>query len=200
MELVLVRHAETIENAGGICQGQHGGHLSWLGFKQSRLLAREIQRKKPSVLYCSPLRRAKQTANDILKLLPDLKIIEDHRLAERFLGSLETKPFPSGYNGLFDYEGTETMQELLLRMSDFLHDIAAIHQQDRVAVMSHGTALMALRAALSNLQIVQIGSVEMQKNASISEFIYHGIDGLKVIKENDTGHLEELNTWQNISL
>lgn len=189
MELILVRHAETIENLEGICQGQTGGKLSERGWQQSRLLAREIEQLRPTVFYCSPLRRAKQTAEEIIKRLPDLPIHYDQRLAERFLGPLETKAFPPDYDGLFDYEGTESMEELLQRMSSFLHDISGLHQGERVMVLSHGTALIAFRAALDGAGVEQLASIPMQKNASISMFSRKDGQMWLPVFENNTAHL-----------
>ena len=191
MELILVRHAETVENLEGICQGQTDGNLSELGWKQSRLLAQEIQEHRPTVFYCSPLRRALQTAEEITKRLPALPIHYDQRLAERYLGPLETKAFPVDYNGLFDYEGTETMAELLDRMSRFFDDIREHHPDDRVMVLSHGTALIALRSVLDGKEAGPFTSIPMQRNASISVFSWTVEQGLEVVFENDIKHLNE---------
>ena len=61
-EVLLVRHGETDDNAGDRFQGRTDTRLNERGREQSRALARRLRGEGLRALYCSPLRRAHETA------------------------------------------------------------------------------------------------------------------------------------------
>ena len=63
MRVLLVRHGQTDWNAAGRIQGVSDIPLNELGREQARLLAAELNR--PDVIYTSPLKRARETAEII---------------------------------------------------------------------------------------------------------------------------------------
>ncbi len=62
MTLLLARHGETIDNANGLILGRRNPPLSNVGWEQSARLAIHAQAAGVTRIWCSPLRRARQTA------------------------------------------------------------------------------------------------------------------------------------------
>ena len=73
LKLLLIRHAESIGNTLGIMQGQTSTALSQRGQQQCQLLADALAATPqlyPNYLYSSPLLRAQQTGEVLLRTLP----------------------------------------------------------------------------------------------------------------------------------
>ena len=90
--IYYVRHGQTDYNIKNIFAGHLDVPLNEEGFKQAHKTAEELKDIKFDVCYCSPLIRAKQTCDEILKFHKGLKPIYDDRLKERFYGDMENKP------------------------------------------------------------------------------------------------------------
>jgi broad specificity phosphatase PhoE len=58
MELILIRHGETIWNKEGRVQGLSDIELSDAGLKQAHKLALSIQNNNIKTIYSSPMKRA----------------------------------------------------------------------------------------------------------------------------------------------
>ncbi len=93
MEIVLVRHAESEGNRLKVIQGRTDYHLSEMGEKQAELTGKALAGFKADKIYCSPMLRARQTAEAIgnqqgatPEVLDDLREID--------LGILEGLTFP----------------------------------------------------------------------------------------------------------
>ena len=67
MRLIIVRHGETIENAAKIVQGQAEGMLNDMGKKQAKRLCDRLLKEPIDVIYCSDLKRCKDTIAPYLK-------------------------------------------------------------------------------------------------------------------------------------
>ncbi len=83
--LLLARHGETAYNAEGRFQGLGPVPLNARGREQGRLLAEAAAGKGFVELWCSPLVRARETA-DIVAARIGLEPIEDERLVETDTG------------------------------------------------------------------------------------------------------------------
>ena len=87
----FLRHGETELNRLGLIAGSTDVELNATGAAQARAAAQKLAASGVDAIWCSPLRRARDTAQcaaDILKL--DIAIVAD--LAERNWGELEGKP------------------------------------------------------------------------------------------------------------
>ena len=82
--LILVRHAQTESNAGGLLQGRDDLGLTDAGLAQARALAAAL---RPAVVVSSPLRRARQTAEVF-----GLRVAVDERWVELDYGELDRMP------------------------------------------------------------------------------------------------------------
>lgn len=67
--LYFVRHAQATHNAGLEANPKADPPLTPLGIRQSELVARRLAQRGVEVIYCSPSRRARQTAEPLARLL-----------------------------------------------------------------------------------------------------------------------------------
>ena len=87
--IYFFRHGETVLNAQGILQGHTAfPELNEKGIEQAKTIVQKLKDVPLQVIYSSPLKRARQTA-DIVNTQFNVPIIEDARLKEMCLGDLE---------------------------------------------------------------------------------------------------------------
>jgi probable phosphoglycerate mutase len=86
MKLILVRHGETEENKMHILQGRIPGKLSKDGIEQARKVALRLKEEQIDFIYASDLARASDTAKEIQKFHPNVKIVYNELLRETDFG------------------------------------------------------------------------------------------------------------------
>ena len=159
MKLTLVRHARSIANDVGIRQGKddewRDTPLHEKGEKQAEVVSRELSKQKFDLIYSSPLKRTKQTAEAIAKY-HNAKIILDERLIER--------------------SDAEPMAEVIKRAKDFLDEIK---QTDKnILAVSHNGIILTLLAISTGKREAgkKIAKKYMKKlgNTSISKLTWDG--------------------------
>lgn len=146
-----MRHGETQQMVDGITQGQGiGGDLNNKGKFQAQQAALYLQDEHIDQVYCSDLKRAVDTAAEILKFHPDTPIHYTPELRERSLGIYEGRPkhewksvveasilpFP-----LFKPINGESYEEVQERIYDFYNYIVAKHPKDTILLVTHGGTL-----------------------------------------------------------
>src|SRR5271157_1175452 len=62
LEILIIRHGETAWNTADIFRGRVPIGLSEDGYKQAEKLAEYLRQKKITAVFCSPLKRAIETA------------------------------------------------------------------------------------------------------------------------------------------
>lgn len=87
MKIYFVRHAKTNANLLNKWQGISDLELSNEGIKELENLKEKIDNFHVDIVYTSPLKRAKQTANIFMK--GNTELIVEERLIERDFGMLE---------------------------------------------------------------------------------------------------------------
>lgn len=90
MKIFIVRHGQTDWNLHAKMQGHKNIALNKTGIKQAKQAARALANKKIQAIYCSDLKRAKQTAQIISKQT-GAPIIFSPALRELDLGEFEGK-------------------------------------------------------------------------------------------------------------
>ena len=68
LEILLIRHGETAWNTADIFRGRISIGLSEDGLKQAEKLAEYLKQKKINAVFCSPLKRALETAEPVARL------------------------------------------------------------------------------------------------------------------------------------
>jgi broad specificity phosphatase PhoE len=155
MEILIVRHGESVGNAEGRMQGHRDYPLSETGQRQARLLAAWLAERQMGwdVAYCSPLARARQTAELLAEHVPGPAPSVDDALAELRAGSLEgltreeilelhpgflQRPITT----LADFSefGGEGYEQVQARVSDLIERLVQQHRaaERRVLLVGHG--------------------------------------------------------------
>jgi broad specificity phosphatase PhoE len=133
--LSLARHGETPYNVEGRFQGQNDVGLTDRGVGQAHALARAAAERSFAGLYCSPLRRARQTA-DIVGAATGLTAVPDDRFKETDTGDWTDRLFtdveredPEGWAAYhltdpdFRFPGGESLQDQMDRVIDAFVDV-----------------------------------------------------------------------------
>jgi 2,3-bisphosphoglycerate-dependent phosphoglycerate mutase len=130
----LVRHASA-----------HGqpveAPLTEQGRKQALALVDFFKNKDVDIIYSSPFKRAIDTIRPLSES-KDLKIVEDSRLGERILSTVDFEDWRDKLKQSFDdfdliFEGGESQSEGMIRAKTMLEDIL-ISREDHVLLVSHG--------------------------------------------------------------
>ena len=153
--LVLIRHGESEDNTGPFLSSVVPGlSLTPTGLEQAHDAARSLTHDSVAHVYCSPLRRARETA-DVLAADLGLRVTVVDELREFSLGvhegiDRETAMPPVDemflgwlLEGSLDrrLDGGESGHEVVARFSTAVSDIADTHRGQTVAVVSHGGTL-----------------------------------------------------------
>jgi broad specificity phosphatase PhoE len=156
----LARHGQTAYNAEGRFQGHLPVPLDDIGRAQARELAEAVADVEVKTLVCSPLARARETA-DIVAQRIGLTPEEDARFAETDTGDWTGRSFaeieaedPEGFRRFqvsdptFRYPGGESFAEQSERVQDGLRDLRARPEALPALVVCHrGVIRLALAAA-----------------------------------------------------
>ena len=144
VDLVIVRHSKTPWNLAGRVQGRSDIPLAPESEEATREAGKRL-RPLPDIAFCSPLIRAKRTAELLLEG-NGVEIRTDDRLVERNFGEYEGKT----YDELGETKGAESSESVFSRVRSFLTDIAASFDGKRVLVVSHGVCISYLIYALDH--------------------------------------------------
>lgn len=167
-EVWLVRHADCYE---GMSEGADP-QLSALGRKQAELLAKRVRKLNPAAIYCSPYRRALETARTIAD-----EVHVDDRLVEMEM--------ELGDGGELNFK--ELPDSVIKRMSAAVDDIVRAHPGRRVIVVAHGAAMIVF---LTHVLHLEPGHLRfLPYFTSVNVVRVHG-DRQMVTTLGDTSHLE----------
>ncbi len=190
IKLLIIRHGETIENAGNICQGQQHGCLSELGIQQAKNLASSLKDELIDVLYSSDLQRAIDTANEILTFHSKLELQTDTLLRERSLPLWEGLRFPENWKWEYLPEGSETNEDMMNRARQFISKLLKTQDGKYVAVVTHGGMIRAFRTVIANKPASDYFSWDVSKNTSVSRVELHVDGNHRLLEVNNTDHLD----------
>ena len=142
MKVTFVRHGQTDWNKVGKQQGRMDIPLNATGIEQAHQTAELLKSEPFDRVYCSPLTRARQTA-EIICENRDIPIILEPRLIERDMGEFQGKDWKSFDSNLFwnytanvQYEKAENIQVLFERVYQFLDELKG--KPGNVLLVSHG--------------------------------------------------------------
>ena len=146
--IYFVRHGQTDYNLKKIYAGQKDIPLNKEGINQAKKTALKLKDISFDICYCSPLKGAKQTLEEIIKLnSKTFPVIYDDRLKERDYGKLVDKPVGSepfnrwkiGVDEEINqkYE-IETIPNVYNRIKSFFDEILKNHYKNILIVAHSG--------------------------------------------------------------
>lgn len=165
MELILVRHGETEENIRGMYIGWSDVPLNENGQRQACLAKDKLKEEPISRIFCSPLKRAADTAKKInLEHGIDIEYIE--KLKERNFGIWECltwseikNQYPSEYDLLEkDWKGYcitdgESSKMAYDRVVSFINELLAVDSDEVILIVSHSGCIRMIISYLLGLGI-----------------------------------------------
>jgi broad specificity phosphatase PhoE len=192
MKLYLIRHGETFGNVLKIIQGQKESKYSLLnkkGLLQVKKLGERFKDVHIDFVYSSDLIRAVDTANEILKFHPKLKLKIDKLLRERYFGKYEGKHYSDDFNWdnlPLDIESNTLLQK---RAKDFLDKIYKKHKDKTVIVVSHGAIKREFLKIFKNVPPEEWIDIS-PKNTSVSFIEFNEDKSQNIHLVNCTKHLD----------
>ncbi len=202
--LTLVRHGQTSANIDAVWHGWTDTPLTQLGVRQAQRVAIFLDQHSAdaTIVYTSPLERARHTAEPIAEQLGlELRIEDD--LREYDIGEWEGKTFKELHevhrlwhhirrNPDFAPHGGESPRRVVERLTGCLRRIAHDHPNERIIAVAHGGALaLALGELLSpRPNQGRAGWTHLMDNCAVSELTLSPEPEL--LSFNLNGHLEDL--------
>lgn len=161
VDIYLARHGQSRANAERILAGHIDSPLNEIGRQQAVEVASLAKKAglRFDFVYCSPLIRAKETAQIIARDTgsPEPNVMDD--LIERDFGILTGRPdsdieklgkdiIGTGKIGYFnEVEGGETFPQALQRAKRVLENVRTKHRDGKILLVAHGDIGMMLYAA-----------------------------------------------------
>lgn len=179
--LYMMRHGKTDWNVIHKMQGRTDIPLNDEGRKMAKAAGRECRNIHFDICYCSPLIRARETAELVLQGR-DIPVIYDDRLMEMSFGIYEGKEYslqtpdspinvffqdPAHYAAVKD---GESFEELFARTGSFIQEVItpALKENKDVLIVGHG--------AMNSSIVCQI------KGIPLDRFWEAGIENCKLMK------------------
>lgn len=173
MKIYIVRHGQVNSNLNKI-YNIVDEDINENGIKQAKELKEKLRDMNFDAIYCSPLLRARHTAEIIN--LHNKEIMLDKRLEERNNGNLEGKPLECtdreiywDYYSNIKYGTEESIANLFNRVADFLNELKN-KKYDKVLIVAHSGVSKAFYAYFNGIptdgKFLNLGL----KNGEIKEY------------------------------
>ena len=170
--IYFIRHGETEYNREGRVQGHLDIPLNEKGIKQAEEARDEFKDNSIDLIYCSPLERARRTA-EIINEFHGVEIVIDDRLIELMMGSVQGKTIkectPEEIAVAFDNpekNGGESLPDFFKRVGEVYQDIENLNKN--VLIVSHGGVYRALYKLINNIEGYDL-DIDTPKNATVIE-------------------------------
>jgi broad specificity phosphatase PhoE len=195
MKLLLVRHGETESNVKDLMIGNTEDPLNEKGMQQAEKIAMRLKDEKIDRIFCSRMKRARQTADAINKYhRKDIVIAEE--LVERHFGQLEGRPREEFRENAkkkgvsyYDYrpEGGESSRDVQERVMKFLNRLIEKYPEETILIVTHGVVITTILLDVGKISTNEYRKL-MSHNTGLSVIEVTGKREIKLI--NCTKHLE----------
>ena len=178
--LYIMRHGKTAWNAVHKLQGKTDVPLNEEGRQMVEAAGERYRDTHFDVCYCSPLTRARETAEAVLRGR-DVPIVADVRLEEMGFGVCEgtmdfmvnpENPIHLLFKSPEDYtvpaEGGESLQALYARTGTFLREVVEpeLRQGKDILIVGHGAMNASIVCQVRHIPVKDFWSAKM-KNAEL---------------------------------
>ena len=188
-KLTVLRHGESEGNLVPIYQGQEPStDLTKAGRGQAKDAAEFLEGQKIDRVYCSPLKRTRQTAEIVAKK-HGAELIVDERLREVGFGDYEGKAVDFSDlsfikarrahkmenkkpESIYHFEGMETWDEVAARIESFLSEIMPKHRSEHIVVVTHADPVQNIRAFFSKEDPIKLSHQPYPNYASPYTFFW----------------------------
>lgn len=208
MRLYLIRHGETDLNKQKILQGRSDYALNDYGRRLARLTGQALKNVKFDVAYTSPLSRAKETAEILLRenQVSNPVLVEEERIQEISFGDFEGKcygrenfnipdeTFLNFFENPSEYHtppGGESLEDVMVRTGAFWQKLLQDegNEEKTILLSTHGCALKAILANIRQTPVAEFWGEGVHKNCAVS--IVDVVNGSAVVTEDGKLFYEE---------
>lgn len=214
MMLYIVRHGETDWNRQKKVQGHTDIPLNEYGRHLAEETAEGMKDIPIDIGYTSPLKRARETAEIILKGR-NIPLLDEPRIQEIgfgiyegiHTGTQEKEPGSDEFNLFFtdtaSYippEGAESVEELYERTGQFLEELCGRRKLEdkNILISTHGAAMTALLNRIKgNVTVAGFWKDEVPPNCSVT--MVEVRDGqAAIVKEGVIYYREKVKKWKTV--
>ncbi len=200
----LIRHGATDNNLADppLLQGRSAdGSLSAAGQQQAELAGRHLAQHGLQAVYCSPLKRARETAEFVARvhgLTPE--IVDD--ITEVDVGAWEGRNWQEiektdgeRYRQFMEHPDTvgyldgESLEDVRARVVPAIDELLARHPGQRIAIVAHNVVNRVYLATAMNLPLSRARGLS-QDNGGINVLRWKD-DAAKLVSMNSVFHLHE---------
>ena len=181
--IYLIRHGESVANAGERVEDHKTAPLSEKGFEQARVFATGFN-EKPDLIVYSPFLRAEQTAQPFIDKFSDVPVevwdVQEFTFLsdDRYRGTtvVERRILSKEYYSRNDLDyacgkGAESFNQMLKRVHGIMEKLQKLDKDKNIVIFTHGRFMRACLMVINNLPI------------SIESFLsLKPIDNLEVVK------------------
>ena len=210
MKLYLVRHGETDWNRARKIQGQVDIPLNEFGIHLAEETGKGLKDIPFDLCFTSPLGRAKQTAEMILRD-QHVPVIEEPLIMEMAFGAYEGKccssknwELPEKFRRFFDgpekYEAPEDGEDFAQvkeRVGKFLERIGSDHtlKDSTILITTHGAALAGMLNYIKKEPLSEYWGQGVPKNCAVTEV--EGRNGsFHILAENTVYYKDKVEPWE----
>ncbi|OGO47109.1 MAG: hypothetical protein A2W34_03185 [Chloroflexi bacterium RBG_16_64_32] len=201
MRLFLVRHGETESNRRGLALGRDDVPLNERGLWQAERLGRALAPEPLAAVYSSPLRRTLDTARAVASP-HGVDVQTEERLVEMDIGEADGLTFEevrSRFPGLLEawvsdkgptqaMPGGERLLDVQERAWSAIADLAARHNEETVAAVTHNFVILTLLVRVLGLDLVQFR--RLRHSVGAVSVLDTRPKRFTLVRLNDTCHLE----------
>ena len=206
--IIAVRHGETAWNVDARIQGQLDIQLNDTGRWQARLVGQALAGEPLSAIYSSDLGRAHETARAISDAA-QVPVVAHPGLRERRFGMFEGKTFDEIQQHWPEHaqnwrkripewqppDGGESLLQLRERVGGTVHELAARHPGEQIAIVAHGGVLDTLYRVATGQEVNSPRTWQLP-NGAINRLLWTP-EGFTLVGWSDTQHLDHANLDQN---
>lgn len=184
MKIYLIRHGETDQNKCKCLQGRSDIELNEYGRELARKTAEGLKDIPFDIIFTSPLKRARETA-EIIRGKREIPIALEERIQEISFGeyeglcygkenySIPDMDFMNFFNKPQDYKtppGGESLEEVITRTGEFLQEILQkeAYKDKNILLSTHGCALKACLANVNGSLLADFWGEGVHKNCAVS--------------------------------
>lgn len=172
MRVTLVRHAEVDERYKNCYNGHNDIGLSENGSVQAKELAKKLDAMEFDAVYCSDLRRAKETLQHSLHV--ENAIFTD-KLREKSWGKHEGLSFDEiiaqGEVEYIDFlqwiealDG-EAHEEYIKRVSEFFLEFLPSLKKEKILVVTHAGVIRVLLSLINNITLEEAFGIKVENGS-----------------------------------
>ena len=174
MKLYISRHGQTPWNVEELICGRTDVPLTEVGQQQAKLLAESAKDKGIDMILCSPLLRARQTAQAVSDAI-GVPVQIDERLTEFDFGTFDgTSRFGEEFQWVrsqlpMRFPDGESAFDLAYRVYGLLHEIREKYADRTVLLVCHNCVSRMVRSFFVNMSTEEYGNYHAP-NAQLVEY------------------------------